>query len=80
LRTVQPDILLMDVTMPGMDGLEATRPLKRDPDTREIPTGILTAHALPDDPAPAAEAGADADLSKPCEPRRVVQEIERLLA
>ena len=74
-----PDIVVMDVTMPVMDGLEAIRRLKADVATRLIPVLVLTAHALASDREEAAQAGADAYLDKPCAPRTVLAEVERLL-
>lgn len=65
--------------MPGIDGFDATRLLKSDADTQHIPIIALTAHALTSDARRAAEAGCDAYLAKPCEPRRVASEVERLI-
>jgi two-component system cell cycle response regulator DivK len=74
-----PDLIVMDVTMPIMDGLEATRRLRADTSTRNIPILILTAHALSSDVTDAMEAGATSYLSKPCAPRTVLEEVARLL-
>jgi two-component system cell cycle response regulator DivK len=79
-RSVSPDVIVMDVTMPLMDGLEATRRLKADAATAAIPVLILTAHAYASDREDALRAGADAYLAKPCPPRSVVEAIERLVA
>jgi CheY-like chemotaxis protein len=79
-REIHPALILMDVAMPGMDGWEATRILKGDADTASIPIIALTAHAMSEDRRRAEEVGCDGYLSKPVEPRRVVQEVERLLA
>jgi CheY-like chemotaxis protein len=79
-RELLPGLVLMDVAMPGIDGWEATRILKADPSTARIPVLALTAHAMAEDRKRAEEAGCDAYLAKPVEPRRVVQEVERLLA
>jgi CheY-like chemotaxis protein len=68
----------MDVKMPVLDGLEATRRLKADPQTSDIPVLIFTARALPSDRASAFAAGADAYLAMPCSPLAVVDEVERL--
>ncbi|MBW3572729.1 MAG: response regulator [Gemmatimonadetes bacterium] len=78
-RSESPDVIVMDVTMPLMDGLEATRRLKADRGTAGIPVLILTAHAYDSDREDAMRAGADAYLAKPCPPRTVVQEVERLV-
>lgn len=75
-----PALILMDVSMPGMDGLEATRRLKADPATAGIPVIAVTAHAMAEDRAKAVAAGCDGYLAKPVEPRRVLEEVGRLLA
>jgi two-component system cell cycle response regulator DivK len=77
-RDGQPDVIVMDVSMPVMGGLEATKRLKDDSATRGIPIIILSAHALSGDLWSGMEAGADAYLTKPCEPRKVLAEVERL--
>ncbi len=77
---ILPALILMDVSMPGMDGLEATRHLKADPATASIPVIADTAHALAEDRARAEAAGCDGYLAKPVEPRRVLEEVARLLA
>jgi CheY-like chemotaxis protein len=79
-RELRPAIILMDVAMPGIDGWEATRRLKADPDTAHIPVIALTAHAMAEDRQRAADAGCESYLAKPIEPRRVVEEVEKLLA
>ena len=79
-REEQPDLILMDVSMPGMDGLEATRRLKADPATASIPVIAVTAHAMAEDRAKAEAAGCDGYLAKPVEPRRVLEEVARVLA
>lgn len=79
-REEHPDLILMDVSIPKIDGWEATRILKADPATRAIPILALTAHALAADRAKAVEVGCDAYLAKPIEPRRVAEEIERHLS
>lgn len=76
---VLPALVLMDVSMPGIDGFEATRRLKADPRTAAIPVVALTAHALAEDRQRALQAGCDGYLAKPVEPRRVVQEVQRIL-
>ncbi|HEY2433730.1 MAG TPA: response regulator [Vicinamibacterales bacterium] len=74
-----PDIVLMDLALPRMDGWEATRRLKADPRTRHIPVVALTGHALPGHSDGAREAGCDAFVTKPCLPDALVAEIRRLL-
>jgi two-component system, cell cycle response regulator DivK len=78
-RELIPDLVLMDVAMPGIDGWEATRILKADPATAAIPVVALTAHAMTEDRRRAQEVGCDGYLSKPIEPRRVVEEVKRLV-
>jgi two-component system, cell cycle response regulator DivK len=74
-----PDIVLMDLALPRMDGWEATRRLKADPRTRHIPVVALTGHALAGHADGAREAGCDAFVTKPCLPDALVAEIRRLL-
>jgi two-component system, cell cycle response regulator DivK len=78
-REMGPDLILMDVSIPGIDGWEATRILKADQRTAHVPIVALTAHALASDRERAEEVGCDGYLAKPVEPRRVVEEIERVL-
>ena len=75
-----PDLILMDLSLPELDGWEATRFLKRDPRTSHIPIVALTGHALADHSRDAKEAGCDAFLTKPCLPEVLVAEIRRILA
>jgi two-component system cell cycle response regulator DivK len=72
-----PDLILMDLSVPVIDGLEATRMLKGNPRTAAIPIIALTAHALLEDRQRALDAGCDSFLSKPVAPRRVAEEVER---
>ena len=74
-----PDIILMDISIPKIDGWEATGRLKDDDATSGIPIVALTAHALEEDRAKAMRAGCDGYLAKPVEPRRVVQEVEKFI-
>lgn len=74
-----PDIVLMDLALPRMDGWEATKRLKSDPRTRHIPIVALTGHALAGHAEGAREAGCDAFVTKPCLPDALVTEIRRLL-
>jgi CheY-like chemotaxis protein len=75
-----PSVILMDATMPRLDGWEAARQLKADPQTRHIPLIMLTAHAFVEHKARAAEVGADAFLAKPVLPDALAAEIRRVLA
>lgn len=79
-RERMPDLILMDISLPKMDGLQATRILKADPATARIPIVALTAHAMAGDRARALDAGCDAYLTKPVEPKRVLEEVKRLIA
>jgi CheY-like chemotaxis protein len=78
-REGQPDLILMDISIPHIDGWEATRILKGDPATADIPVIALTAHALPEDRARAEAVGCEGYLTKPVEPRRVIEEVNRFL-
>ncbi|MEO8334748.1 MAG: response regulator [bacterium] len=78
-RSGLPDLILMDISIPGIDGWEATRILRRDPATMSIPIIALTAHALADDRERALQMGFTAYLAKPVEPRTVVAEVRRWL-
>lgn len=78
-RETRPTAILMDVSIPGLDGWTVTERLKRDPDTADIPVIIVTAHAFPEDVAHGARVGCDGFLTKPCEPRRVLEEVVRLV-
>jgi len=74
-----PDIILMDLSLPVMDGWEATRRLKADKCTASIPVVALTGHALADISEGARKAGCDAFVTKPCLPEDLVREIRRIL-
>ncbi len=75
-----PDVILMDLSLPGLDGWEATRRLKNDERTRRIPVIALTAHALSSARDEALAAGCDAVVTKPVLPRDLEQAIRRQLA
>jgi CheY-like chemotaxis protein len=74
-----PDIILMDLSLPVMDGWEATRRLKADPRTAQIPVVALTGHALAGISEGAKKAGCDAFVTKPCLPDELVKEIRKVL-
>jgi len=76
---LMPDIVLMDLALPRMDGWEATRRLKSDERTKHIPVVALTGHALAGHAEGARQAGCDAFVTKPCLPDALVAEIRRLL-
>lgn len=79
-REVQPDLVLMDLGLPGVDGFEATRRIKADPATRRIPVVALTARALTSDQEAAFAAGCDDYDTKPVDLARLVEKIQRLVA
>jgi two-component system, cell cycle response regulator DivK len=76
-QSERPDLILMDISIPEIDGWEATKILRADPATRDIPIIALTAHALADDRERATAVGFTAYLAKPIEPRAVVAEVKR---
>ena len=78
-RSEHPDLILMDISIPIIDGWEATQVLKHDPQTRSIPIIALTAHALADDRKRAMEVGFNSYLAKPIEPNAVVAEVRRFI-
>ena len=78
-RSEAPDLILMDMSLPVMDGWEATRILKAEDDTRSIPVVALTAHAMSTDREKAFEAGCDAYETKPIELPRLLETMEKLL-
>jgi len=79
-RSENPDLILMDVRLPAMDGWEVTRALKANQATKDIPIIALTAHALTSDKEKAFEAGCDDYDTKPIEFNRLSEKIENLLA
>ena len=74
-----PDVIVMDLSLPVMDGWEATRRLKRDPRTKKIPVIALTGHALPEHARAAREAGCDLVITKPCLPDQLMDALRRIL-
>jgi len=76
---LQPDLILMDLSLPGIDGWEATRLLKASPETRQIIIIALSAHALATEGERARAAGCDGFIAKPCLPPDLVQEITKYL-
>lgn len=73
---LRPDLIIMDLWMPGIGGWEALRRLKRDENTRNIPIVVLTARDL----VSATAVGSDSCLTKPCEPDHLLAEINRVLS
>ena len=78
-RAEQPDLILMDIRLPGMPGSMAVRVLKDDLRTERIPTIALTAQAMKGDDESALEVGFDGYLSKPIDTRQFPAEVERFL-
>ena len=76
---VQPDLILMDLSLPGIDGWEATRILKASPETSHLLIVALSAHALAAEGDRARAAGCDGFIAKPCLPSDLVQEIANYL-
>ena len=76
----RPDLILMDLNLPEIDGWEATRRLKADPTTRDIPIIALSAHAMAGDREKALATGCDDFDSKPVDFDRLLGKIERALA
>jgi two-component system, cell cycle response regulator DivK len=79
LRHFRPDLILMDIQLPGMDGLELTRRLKRDPAMRDIVILALTAYAMKGDYEKAIEAGCDGWITKPINTRTLPQIVATYL-
>jgi len=78
-RAERPDLILMDIQLPGMDGLTVTRALKAEPETKEIPVVGISAHVLRDDMDRALQAGCVAYLPKPLDTRRFLDLVIQLL-
>jgi len=76
-RTDKPDLILMDISVPELDGWEATALLKADPATQHIPIIAVTAHALPGDEERSMAAGCDGYLAKPITPAALIGEVDR---
>jgi two-component system cell cycle response regulator DivK len=79
-RSLQPDLIVMDVGLPVVDGLEATRRLKAEARTSPIPIVALTANAMPGDDQKALAAGCEAYDTKPVDIARLLEKIEALLS
>jgi two-component system, cell cycle response regulator DivK len=77
---LQPDLILMDASMPVLDGWQATRELKANPATRHIPILALTAHAFNDARQQANAVGCDGFVTKPCLPDELVARVRQTLA
>jgi signal transduction histidine kinase/CheY-like chemotaxis protein len=79
LRKQVPDVVLMDIQLPGMNGLDATRRIKADPDTAHVPVVALTAHAGEDDRKRALAAGCDGYISKPISLNRLAADLAEVI-
>ncbi len=75
----RPDLILMDIQIPVLDGYEATRRLKADPATRHIPIIAVTSYALVGDEAKTREAGCDGYVAKPFSPRHMLQKVREFI-
>ena len=75
-----PDLILMDIQLPGIDGYEATRRIKANPALARIPLIVVTSYALSGDEAKAMAAGADAYVSKPFSPRTLLAKVREYLS
>lgn len=80
LKTERADLILMDLSLPEMDGWTATERIKSDPQTKHIPVIALTAHTLPGDRKRALDAGCDGYLSKPMNLELFAETIEQILS
>jgi CheY-like chemotaxis protein len=77
IRNEKPDLVLMDMKLPGMDGLEATRLIKADPATAGIPVVAVSAYAMEEDARRARDAGCDACVTKPIDMKLFVETVHR---
>ena len=80
LKTERPDLIVMDIQLPGMDGLEATKKLKENPATREIPVVAVTPYAMKGDRESAAAAGCVGYITKPIDKTTFLQQVAAHLA
>ena len=78
-ETHRPDLILMDIQLPGLDGYEATRRIKANPELRQIPIIAVTSYALSGDEAKARAAGCDGYVTKPFSPRQLLAKIREYL-
>lgn len=79
-RQLLPDLVVLDLELPGISGLEAARTLRADPETADIPLIAATGYSHPRQLDLAREVGFDAVVVKPCDPETLLSEIERLIA
>ena len=76
----RPDLILMDIQLPGVDGYEATRRIKANPDLQKIPLFVVTSYALSGDDVKAFEAGCDAYMTKPVNLRQLLAKVREYLS
>ena len=77
-RRDRPDVIVMDIQLPKLSGLDATRAIRADPDTAKIPIIVVTSFALSGDDKKAMDAGASAYLAKPYSPRQLLDTIRKM--
>jgi two-component system cell cycle response regulator DivK len=78
-ETHRPDLILMDIQLPGIDGYEATRRIKANPDLHKIPIIVVTSYALSGDDVKAFDAGCNAYVAKPFSPRELLAKVREYL-
>jgi len=79
-QSCNPDLILMDIQLPGIDGYEATRRIKADISLKDIPIIVVTSYALSGDEKKAFEAGCDAYVAKPYSPREMLGKVQEYLS
>lgn len=79
-QTHHPDLILMDIQLPGIDGYEATRRIKEDKELQSIPVIAVTSYALSGDEQKALSAGCDDYIAKPYSPRELLAKVEQILS
>jgi two-component system cell cycle response regulator DivK len=79
-ETHRPALILMDIQLPGIDGYEATRRIKENPDLKNIPVIVVTSYALSGDDLKAFDAGCDAYVTKPFSPRELLAKVREYLS
>ena len=79
LRTHRPDLILMDIQLPGMDGLSATKIIKDDPSLKDIPIVALTSYAMQGDKEKALEAGCVGYIAKPIDTRKFLKTVSQFM-
>ena len=80
LKTLRPDLILMDIQLPGTDGLDVTKGLKEDPATRDIPVLAVTSYAMKEDREKALAVGCAGYITKPIDKTTLLKEVAQVLA